>query len=229
VHGRDPDKVAALVGELRASGTSEGFVADLANLKDVERLAAEVAGRSDLTVLVNNAGVGFGERGGGREVSADGYELRWAVNLLAPVRLTRALLPTLKANAPSRVVNVGSGGQVSIDFDDLQMEQHYDGVDAYRRSKLALAAWTFELADELAGTGVTTNVLHPATFMDTQMVRDYGQEPHSTVEQGGEATLRLILDETGTTGQYFNGTRKAQAHPDAYDPAVRAKLREVLI
>jgi NAD(P)-dependent dehydrogenase (short-subunit alcohol dehydrogenase family) len=221
VHGRDPGKVAALVDEL--GGAAEGFVADLASLEEVGRLAAEVAGREDLTVLVNNAGVGFGAR----EVSVDGYELRWAVNLLAPVRLTRALLPTLKANAPSRIVNVGSAGQAPIDFDDVQMERHYDDVDAYRRAKLALAAWTFDLADELAGTGVTANVLHPATFMDTQMVRDYGQTPLSTVEQGGEATLRLILEERGT-GLFFNGNREARAHPDAYDPAVRAKLSQLI-
>jgi NAD(P)-dependent dehydrogenase (short-subunit alcohol dehydrogenase family) len=225
VHGRDPRKVDALVTAL--GGTCEGFGADLASLADVDRLAARVAGRKDLTILVNNAGVGFGAPGGRREVSVDGYELRWAVDLLAPVHLTRKLLPTLKANAPSRIVNVGSAGQVSIDFDDLQMERRYDGVDAYRRAKLGLAAWTFDLAEELDGTGVTVNVLHPATFMDTRMVREFGQTPHSSVAQGGEATLRLILDEPGT-GRYFNGDRVARAHPDAYDPSVRERLRAVL-
>ncbi|GAA2396664.1 SDR family NAD(P)-dependent oxidoreductase [Dactylosporangium salmoneum] len=228
LHGRDPAKVARGVAEVEAAGgKAEGFVADLADLDDVGRLAAQVRDR-ELTALVNNAGVGFGQRDGGREVSADGYELRWAVNLLAPVRLTEALLPTLKANAPARIVNVGSLGQEPIDFDDLQLRRRYDGVTAYRRAKLALAAWTFDLADELAGSGVTANCIHPATFMDTEMVRQYGQRPMSTVEDGGEATLRLILDET-RTGLFFDARRAAEPHPDARDPAVRARLREVLL
>ncbi|GAA3456715.1 SDR family NAD(P)-dependent oxidoreductase [Dactylosporangium matsuzakiense] len=227
VHGRDEAKVERGVAEVEAAGgRAEGFVADLARRADVDRLAAEVRDRP-LTHLVNNAGVGFGERGGARELSADGEELRWAVNLLAPVRLTRALLPTLRANAPARIVNVGSLGQEPIDFDDLQLAARYDGVRAYRRSKLALAAWTFALADELAGTGVTANCLHPATFMDTEMVRQYGQRPFSTVDEGGAATLRLILEETGS-GEFFDGHRAAAPHPDARDLGVQARLRAVV-
>src|SRR5437588_173621 len=83
-------------------------------------LATAVAERGDLRILVNNAGVGFGAPGAGRELSRDGYELRWAVNYLAPVALTRALLPALRANAPGHVVNVGSVGQHPIDFTDLR-------------------------------------------------------------------------------------------------------------
>ncbi|WP_433223813.1 SDR family NAD(P)-dependent oxidoreductase [Dactylosporangium sp. CS-047395] len=147
--------------------------------------------------------------------------------MLAPVRLTRALLPTLKANAPARIVNVGSLGQEPIDFEDLQMRRRYDGVTAYRRSKLALAAWTYELAEELDGTGVTANCLHPATFMDTAMVRQYGQRPFSSVDEGGAATLRLILDET-RSGLFFDGQEPAEPHPDAKDPQVRARLLAAL-
>ncbi|MGI5177649.1 SDR family NAD(P)-dependent oxidoreductase [Dactylosporangium sp. CA-152071] len=233
LHGRDPDKVARGVAEVRAAGgTAEGLVADLASLAEVDRLAAAVAGRDDLTILVNNAGVGFGPPGGAREESADGHELRWAVNFLAPVRLTTALLPTLTANAPAKVVNVGSIGQAPIDFDDVELRRSYDGVTAYRRSKLALAAWSLDLTDDLAGElegrlaggEVSVNCLHPATFMDTQMVRDYGAAPRSTVQEGGEATLRLILHERGTGG-FFDGDRPARAHPDAYDPEVRRRLR----
>lgn len=225
LHGRDAAKVDRGVAEVRAAGgAAEGLVADLASLAAVDRLAAAVRDRDDLTVLVNNAGVGFGEPGGAREATADGHELRWAVDFLAPVRLTRALLPTLTANAPAKVVNVGSLGQVPIDFDDVELTKGYDGVTAYRRAKLALAAWSFDLAEELDGSGVTVNCLHPATFMDTRMVRDSGAAPRSTVREGGEATLRLILHERGTGG-FFDGTRPARAHPDAYDPEVRRRIR----
>lgn len=76
--------------------------------------------------------------------------------------LTRLLVPLLTASAPSRVVNVGSLGQVPFDPADAEFEHGYTGVDAYRRSKLALAAFTFGLASELKAAGVTVNCLHPA-------------------------------------------------------------------
>jgi NAD(P)-dependent dehydrogenase (short-subunit alcohol dehydrogenase family) len=221
VHGRDPAKVSAMAD--RVGG--EGFIADLSTLAECRRLAAAVADRDDLGILVNNAGVGFGRASEGRQTSTDGFELRWAVNYLAPVALTRALLPTLRRNAPARIVNVGSAGQLPIDFDDLQMQRHYDGVEAYRRAKLALAAWSFELADQVRDDGITVDCLHPATFMATGMVANSGITPASTVEEGGRATLGLILNQT-STGTFYNGTRPARAHPDAYDLTVRARLRE---
>ena len=89
---------------------------------------------------------------------------------------------------------MGSLGQVPFDPADAEFEAGYNGVDAYRRSKLALAAFTFDLAGELAAAQVTVNCLHPATFMNTAMVARGGITPVSTVEQGGEATMRLITD-----------------------------------
>ena len=169
-------------------------------------------------------GAGFGAPGAPRELSPDGYELRWAVNYLAPVALTRGLLDTLRANAPTRIVNIGSIGQRPIDFDNLQLEHDYDGTLAYRRAKLALVAWSFDLARELTGDGVSVNCVHPATLMDTAMVRESAGPTRSTVEEGGQAVLRLVLDPVGT-GDFYEGTRVSRAHPDAYDPGVRAALR----
>lgn len=224
VHGRDPGRVESAVALAGASAT--GFVADLADLSQVRRLGAQVAARGDLTVLVNNAGVGFGVPGSARERSADGYELRWAVDYLAPAALTRAVLPTLRKNAPARIVNVGSLGQYPIDFTDLQLARDYDGTVAYRRAKLALAAWSFDLADEVGAAGVLVNCVHPATFMDTGMVRESRVRPLSTVDDGGAAVLRLLTEVT-TGGGFFDGAHRARAHPDAYDPRIRGRLREV--
>jgi NAD(P)-dependent dehydrogenase (short-subunit alcohol dehydrogenase family) len=226
-HGRDRARVDRLVADL--GGPAHGYVADLASLAETRRLAGEVASRGDLTVLVNNAALGFGAPGSGRQSSVDGHELRWAVNYLAPVLLVRTLLPVLKANAPARIVNVGSLGQVPIDFDDLTIARTYDGVTAYRRAKLALAAYTFDLADSLHGTGVTATCIHPATFMDTAMVREYGAVPVSTVDEGGEAVLALVTgpEHATTSGEFFDGLRRTRAHPDAYDQAVRRRLRAV--
>ena len=227
-HGRDPERVADLTAEL--AGGTRGYVADLASLGHVRELAALVRAEVPrLDVLVNNAGIGFGAPGEGRQVSADGHELRFAVNYLAPVLLTRLLVPLLTASAPSRIVNVGSLGQVPFDPADAEFEHGYDGVDAYRRSKLALAAFTFDLAGELAAAQVTVNCLHPATFMNTAMVLRADITPVSTVEQGGEATMRLITDPAldGVTGQFFDGLRPARALPQAYDQKFRAQLGEV--
>ncbi|MEV5613094.1 SDR family NAD(P)-dependent oxidoreductase [Streptomyces sp. NPDC052225] len=230
-HGRDKARTDALVDELRAEGRAEGFVADLASLGQVRDLGARVAAaHPELDVLVNNAGVGAGPAGSGRELSADGHELRLAVNLLAPVALTRALLPVLRANSPSRIVNCGSLGQAPLDFDDLDFAHGYSGTDAYCRAKFAFAAHTFSLSRELAGTGVTVNVIHPATYMDTGMVREAGIDPWTSVADGATGVIALATGAAGaeSTGRFYDGTRPAQAHAGTYDRATQARLDAVL-
>ncbi|GAA4318427.1 SDR family oxidoreductase [Streptomyces venetus] len=223
VHGRDAGRTERLAEELRA----EAFVADLASLAQVRELAGHVAdAHPELDVLVNNAGVGFGAPGAGREVSVDGHELRLAVNYLAPVVLTRALLPVLRANAPARIINVGSAGQEPLVFEDPEFTRGYDGVSAYSRSKFALAAHTFALAEELDGTGVSVNVLHPATYMDTAMVRDADVTPWSTVADGAAGVLALATRDMGSGG-FYDGTRPGRAHAAAYDPQVHTRLAAV--
>jgi NAD(P)-dependent dehydrogenase (short-subunit alcohol dehydrogenase family) len=100
-------------------------------------------------------------------------------------------------------------------------------VRAYRRAKLALAVWSFDLADELAGTGIVVNCIHPATLMDTTMVRVSGYPQLSTVDDGGAAMLRMVLD-VDTTGDFYDGLRVSRAHPDAYRPEVRAATDAML-
>src|SRR6266567_2632148 len=179
--------------------------------------------------LARSGWIGFGGPGAHRQVSQDGHELRFAVNYLAPVLLTRLLVPLLTASAPSRIVNVGSIGQIGFDPHDAEFEHGYNGTDAYRRAKLALAAFTFDLAGELRDAKVTVNCLHPATFMNTAMVIEGGVTPLSTVAEGGTATLRLITDPAldGVTGEFFNGQAAARALPEAYDDRFRRDLREV--
>ncbi len=139
------------------------------------------------------------------------------MNYLAGFLLAYRLLPLLKAAAPSRIVNVASLGQHPIDFDDVMITKNYDGSRAYAQSKLAQIMFTIDLAEELKGSGVTVNALHPATYMNTTMVREGGIAPISTVEQGGEAILHLISgdDVAGKSGLFFNGLHEAKAHPQA--------------
>jgi NAD(P)-dependent dehydrogenase (short-subunit alcohol dehydrogenase family) len=233
LHGRDRARGAAVlreIGEATGNDHLAFYLADFASLAQIRRLADEILAKHDrLDVLVNNAGIGFGRRGAPeREVSQDGYELRFAVNYLAPFLLTRLLQPLLVRSAPARIVNVASAGQAPIDFDDVMLEHAYDGR-AYRQSKLALVMFTFDLADELRDTGVTANCLHPATYMPTKMVLEAGVNPISSIEQGLQATLRLVTDRDldGVTGRYFDGQREARAHPQAYDLDARRRLREL--
>jgi NAD(P)-dependent dehydrogenase (short-subunit alcohol dehydrogenase family) len=160
-------------------------------------------------------------------MSRDGYELRFAVNYLAGFVLAYDLLPLLKAAAPSRIVNVASLGQHPLDFDDVMITKNYSGSRAYAQSKLAQIMFTIDLAAQLEGSGVTVNALHPATYMNTTMVRAGGIAPISTVEQGGEAILHLVSgdDVAGKSGLFFNGLSEAKANPQAYDAAARQRLR----
>jgi NAD(P)-dependent dehydrogenase (short-subunit alcohol dehydrogenase family) len=214
----------ALADLLDGPGDVRLVVGDLASLSAVRALADQVPDRLD--VLVNNAGIGFA---GGRQESDDGYELRFAVNYLAGYLLASLLRDRLVASAPARIVNVASAGQQAIDFEDVMLEHGYDGGRAYRQSKLAQIMHAFDLADELAGSGVTATALHPATFMDTKMVIGAGVTPASTVQEGLEATWRLVADPSveGVSGAYFNGTREVRADAQAYDLDARRRLREL--
>ena len=229
VHGRDRARIAATVAEVAKAGRPgrvRSYQADLARLAEVRALAEQVVrAEPRLDVLVNNAGIGVNVPGGGaRQESADGLELRFAVNYLAGYALSRRLLPLLTRSAPARIVNVASVGQQAIDFDDVMLNVDYDGMRAYRQSKLAQIMNAFDLAEELEAANVTVNALHPATFMPTKVSP---APPASTIAQGVEATMRLITappEQTGT-GRYFNGLAESRANDQAYDAEARRRLR----
>jgi NAD(P)-dependent dehydrogenase (short-subunit alcohol dehydrogenase family) len=234
VHGRDDARGEATIRDIRAATGNERlgwYRADLASLAAVRALAERVAAEEPrLDALVNNAGIGTTLPGdGARQVSADGYELRFQVNYLAHYLLTRLLLPVLERSAPARIVNVSSAGQAPIDFDDVMLERHYEGYLAYCRSKLAQVMFTVDLADELADRGVTANALHPGTFMPTKIVTHSGVDPITPLEQGVDATVGLATDPAldGVTGRYFDGRRESRPNAQAGDAAARRRLRDL--
>jgi NAD(P)-dependent dehydrogenase (short-subunit alcohol dehydrogenase family) len=230
IHGRDAARGKTLADEIKREGRGEAvfYQADLSSLTGVRQLAkAVLADNGRLDVFISNAGIGSQNEGPARQISADGHELRFAVNYLAGFLLAYRVLPLLRASAPSRIVNVASLGQHPIDFDDVMITKGYSGSRAYAQSKLSQIMFTIDLAEELKGSGVTVNSLHPATYMNTTMVRAGGITPISTVEQGGEAILHLATgdDVAGKSGLFFNGRREAQANPQACDEAARKRLR----
>jgi NAD(P)-dependent dehydrogenase (short-subunit alcohol dehydrogenase family) len=227
VHGRDRTRGEAVVARITQQGGEARFLAaDLASLAEVRSLADAVQRDGDsLDVLVNNAGIGTS--GAKRGLSADGFELRFAVNYLAGFLLTRLMLPMLASRKFGRIVNVSSAGQQAIDFSDVMLVRGYSGVRAYCQSKLAQILFTFDLAKELSRQDITINCLHPATYMDTTMVRLSGVPPISTVEQGGAAILQLVDEPAfaGRSGLYFNGMQESRADRQAYDEDARRRLR----
>ncbi|MFL6623636.1 MAG: SDR family oxidoreductase [Sulfurifustis sp.] len=227
VHGRDSERGEAVVKEIEKRGGSARFYsADFARLAEVRQFAEDIKRDYErLDLLVNNAGIALS--GAPRKLSADGYELHFQVNYLSHFLLTDLLLPLLKKSAPARIVNVASGAQAPIDFNDPQIEKNYSSSRAYAQSKLAQITFTVTLAEQLEGSGVTTYSLHPATYMDTNMVRKSGIKPWTTVDEGADAVMQLVTRDDLKNGAYFSGMTPARAHAQAYDQEARERLWEL--
>jgi NAD(P)-dependent dehydrogenase (short-subunit alcohol dehydrogenase family) len=231
LHGRDSARLASAQEAIarEAGGRKPAtYRADFAKLDEVRALAEAVtAQHQTLDVLINNAGIG---RGGPdaqeRELSADGHELRFQVNHLAPFLLTHLLLPRLKRAGAARIVNVASAAQTSIDFDDVMLTRDYSGRRAYAQSKLAMVMATFELAARLDAKMVTVNALHPGSLLDTKMVREGFGAAQGPVETGivSETYLATSPDLDGVSGVYFDRTQPDRADSQAYRKTDRERL-----
>lgn len=228
VHGRNRERGMEVVEAIESEGIGNArfYAVDLASFEQVREFGETILRDYDrLDVLVNNAG--FGRAPDERMVTEDGHELRFQVNHLSHFLLTRMWLPRLRESAPSRIVNVSSGAQQPIDFDDVMIENDFSGGRAYAQSKLAQIMFTIDLAEELEGADVIVNSLHPATYMDTGMVRRAGLTPRATVGEGADAVMQLITSSDIGSGGYFNRLRPARANAQAYDEEARNKLREL--
>jgi NAD(P)-dependent dehydrogenase (short-subunit alcohol dehydrogenase family) len=160
---RNQEKGLAVRDAIRAASGNpqvEVLFADLSAQADVRKLAAEFQQRyARLHVLVNNAGGIFFRR----ETTVDGLELTFALDHLAYFLLTNLLLDTLKASAPARIINVSSNAEASgrMNFADLQSSRGYAAFPVYAQAKLANMLFTYELARQLEGSGVTVNAVRP--------------------------------------------------------------------
>lgn len=239
--GRSEEQAQAVAAAIREEvGHAEvhGLGADFSSLDEVRELAARVLERHPaIHVLVNNAGLWHPDR----RLSRDGHEDTFAVNHLAPFLLTRLLRPALEKGAleaPARVVAVSSRlhrKEKRFDFDDPMSERRYDGMRAYRQSKLANVMFANELARRLEGTGVTSNSLHPGDVA-TNVVRDspllawglanIARFFMKTPEEGARTSIHVATapELERVSGRYFRDCREARPADAALDEAAAARL-----
>jgi NAD(P)-dependent dehydrogenase (short-subunit alcohol dehydrogenase family) len=239
--GRNPQKTADTVAEIKAATENPqvmAIVADLSSQAEVRRVASEfLAQHSQLHVLVNNAGAAFTSR----HTTVDGLEMTFALDHLAYFLLTTLLLPTLKASAPARIVNVASDAHrgAKINFADLQSERRYTTFGAYGQAKLANIMFTYELARQLRGTGVTANTLHPG-FVASGFAKNNGaalkfimstvvRPMQISVEKGAQTSIYLASspEVEGVTGQYFDKSKPVKSNPASYNEADQQRLWEI--
>lgn len=251
VHGRDETRTHRVAAEIRKSAARtdvDTAVADFSSLADVRALAAEIRARFErLDVLINNAALISRTH----ERSADGFELQWAVNHLAPFLLTNILRDLLVRSSPSRIVNVSSrvhaGADANFPGDGasaaaVDPSNAVDGSNAtyhpnavYGRTKLANILFTFELARRLGGTGVTANCLHPGVVATnlladfrgrSRLVSNLVRRGARTAEEGSETPVYLALDPgvEGVTGRYFVQRKPEEASELARDADLAARL-----
>jgi len=241
---RSRDRAARAVAEIMAAagGGAPGvdvLIADLSSQAAVRRLADEIVQRyARVEVLVNNAGAIYATR----QLTADGVELTWAVNHLAPFLLTTLLVEQLKASAPARVITTSSGAHhgARIPFDDLTADRGYAGMGfrRYGETKLANILFTAELGRRLDGTGVTANCFHPG-FVNTGFNSNNGGLMRLAMlgaglfarrpEQGAETLVWLAdsADVAGTSGAYFVDRRQVTPSAAARDLESARRLWQV--
>ena len=240
--GRNQAKTEAARADVASrSGSKEVsyLLADFASQASVRALADAVRSRADrLDVLVNNAG-GVNKA---RTVTADGIETTFAVNHLGYFLLTNLLLDLVVKSAPARVVTVASVGhrRGTLDFEDLGFERGgYSIMRAYSRSKLANILFANELARRRAGSGVTSNSLHPGS-VDTNIwsgaplwakpiIQVLLRPFFISAEKGGERIVQLAASPEleGVTGKYFEDGKVVDPAPLARDASLATRLWDV--
>jgi len=240
--GRNPEKTRGAVEDVKARGGASDvthLLCDFSSQEAIRRLAADYRNRHDrLDVLVNNAGTVYRKR----TLTPDGIEATFAVNHLGYFLLTNLLLDVIRKSAPSRIVTVASIGHRggTLDFDNLGFERGgYRIMRAYARSKLANVLFAAELSRRLAGTGVTSNSLHPGgvntniwsgapTYMKpfiTLLLKPF----LISAKEGGDTIVQLAADPAldAVTGRYFEKKRPVAPAPLAEDEALARRLWEV--
>jgi NAD(P)-dependent dehydrogenase (short-subunit alcohol dehydrogenase family) len=228
LHGRDEKKGKRVQQELgRATGSLPDLViADYSRQDQIHRMAADLTARySRLDVLINDAGTYLKTR----HVTGEGTEMTFAVNYLGPFLLTHLLLPILRKSPAGRIVTVASSAHEDvdrIDWDNLPQQHRYDAWGAYSLSKFADVTFTYTLARNLEGTGITTNCLHPGV-VNTRLFRSvFPGIPAITPEEAAKTPVFLARspEVAGISGKYFEEQRAVRSSALSYDHGVQERL-----
>jgi NAD(P)-dependent dehydrogenase (short-subunit alcohol dehydrogenase family) len=191
---------------------------DLSDLDDVDRAVSVLSGEP-VDVLVHNAGLLPAER----SESPQGLELTLATHVAGPHRLTAGLRDALESADGGRIVWVSSGGMLTrrLNLSDPNWEKRpYDGVLAYAETKRAQVVLAELWSDELRGTGITVNSMHPG-WADTPSVESslplfhrVTQAILRTPEEGADTIVWLAASRAveGETGQFFFDRRAVRTH-----------------
>jgi len=229
--GRNPIKnenSTRLIKEKTGNPSVEYLLADLSSQNEIRALAQQFQAKYDrLDVLVNNAGATFGER----LESVDGIEMTFALNHLGYFLWTNLLSEILETSAPSRVINVSSSLHKfgKLNFDDIPLKIGYTRSKAYRRSKLANIAFTYELARHFSNHKVTVNAMNPglvatnvgqsAGGISAKMKGFVDKIAGLTPEEGAQTIIYLATSTEvyGVTGRYFVKEKSIPSAKITYD------------
>jgi NAD(P)-dependent dehydrogenase (short-subunit alcohol dehydrogenase family) len=238
--GRSEQRLAQAVAHIQSISPDaqiDTVCADLSVQHDVYAVANHIKTNYErIDVLINNAGAYYATR----QLSADGIEMTWALNHMAPFILTNALLDLFRQSAPARIITVSSMAHQSatINFDDIQGERRYSGWNAYAQSKLANILFTYELADRLQQTDITVNCLHPGFVATGFAHNNHGFMANAmallqrffaiTPEKGAETSVFLATSPavSTVTGRYFVDSVAVASSKVSYDVTSRRRLWE---
>ena len=218
LHGRNPSKLEIAgkdLAGLPGAGPVETYLADMSRMDDVEALAKAVTERhARLGVLINNAGIYV--PGG---TSHDGFDVRFAVNTIAPYLLTKRLQPLL--GITGRVVNLSSAAQAPVDPVALAGQRKLSDGEAYAQSKLALTMWSRAMALSLNKGGPVIVSVNPGSMLGSKMVKEAYGVAGGDIGIGADILTRAALgaEFADASGQYFDNDvgRFASPHQDVND------------
>lgn len=219
LHGRNPQKLSETLEEIKnltKNDNVQGFVADFSEMESVREMAGMIINEfSKLDVLINNAGV----YNSNESHNKDGIDMRFAVNYLAPVLLTRELMPLLEKAEEPRILNLSSAAQSSVSDKALEGDKDLSEGEGYAQSKLALTMWSFYLAKEFPRMSVIP--VNPGSLQNTKMVREAFGTTWSAPDKGANILYELAVLENyrGMSGKYYDNDKGSfgQAHADAYN------------
>lgn len=219
LHGRNPEKLANIHKTLSAVsgvGKLETYIADLSDMSAVDALAESVmAAHSQIDVLINNAGILKTPN----TLTKDNLDIRFAVNTLAPYRLTQKLLPIIPKQS-GRVINLSSAAQAPVDLDALAGRTALDDMPAYSQSKLAITMWTREMAKTHKDGPLFISV-NPGSLLASKMVTEGFGIAGSDIGIGGKILTRAALgpEFENRSGDYFDNDAGdfGPPHADALD------------